>query len=145
MAKLRWPSAASKGAMVILTGALSLPGLAQTPADQANPSSQPPLVMVSQVKLTSGLRASKLVGAAILNDGNQQIGTVDDLILDDNAKAGFVVMQVGGFLGGGGKLVVTSYDKVRIEKNDAGSPTKVVMPGASKEELTKEPSFTYGG
>ena len=98
MAKLRWPSAASMGAMIILTGALSLPGSAQTPADQANPSSQPPLVAVSQVKLTSGLRASKLVGAAVFNDGNQQIGTIDDLILDDNAKAGLVVMQVGGFL-----------------------------------------------
>ncbi len=95
---------------------------------------------VSQVKLANGLRASKLIGASVYNEANEKIGTVDDLILSTEDKAVVAVIQVGGFLGAGGKLVAVPYTQLRLEKDN-----KVVMAGATKDELNALPSFTYSG
>ena len=150
MVKLRSPRATMNGLslavpLITLIAAHASPAFAQTSADTANHSPNAPLT-VSQVKLTNGLRASKLIGASVYNDGNQQIGSVDDLILAPDAKAVMAVLRVGGFLGVGGKLVAIPYDKLHVEtNNDNKNVSKVVMPGASKEELSQLPTFTYGG
>ena len=97
-----------------------------------------PALAVAQVKLEGGYRASKVVGAAVYNGQNQQIGTIDDLILNHDNKASLAVISVGGFLGVGGKMVAVPYDK--IERTDDG---KVLMQDGSKESLGKLPSFSY--
>ena len=97
-----------------------------------------PALAVAQVKLEGGYRASKVVGAAVYNGQNQQIGTIDDLILNHDNKASLAVISVGGFLGVGGKMVAVPYDK--IERTDDG---KVLMQDGTKESLAKLPSFSY--
>jgi hypothetical protein len=49
------------------------------------------------------------------------------------------VLQVGGFLGVGGRLVAVPYDSLVID--DKGQ--KVTPPGASKDELKKLSQFNY--
>ncbi len=51
----------------------------------------------------------------------------------------FAVLQVGGFLGLGRRLVVVPYDSLVID--DAGQ--KITLPGASKDELKKLSEFNY--
>ncbi len=97
-----------------------------------------PNLQVATVRLEGGYRASKVVGAAVYNAENQQIGTVDDIILDHENRADLVVISVGGFLGVGGKLVALPYGK--IERTDNG---KVILADGSKDTLGKLPSFTY--
>jgi sporulation protein YlmC with PRC-barrel domain len=97
-------------------------------------------VAVSQLKLVSGLRASKLIGAAVYNDANERIGTVDDLILSPEDKAVAAIIQVGGFLGVGGKLVAVPYHQLQADKDN-----KLVLAGANKDSLNVMPGFTYGG
>ena len=103
---------------------------------QAIPGS--PNLSVATVKMEGGLRTSKLVGAAVFNGGNQQVGTVDDLILDHDGKAVLGVISVGGFLGVGGKLVAVPFTSLHVD--GAG---KVTLPDASKDALNKMPGFTY--
>ncbi len=98
-----------------------------------------PNLAVATVKLENGSRASKIIGAAVFNDQNQQVGSVDDIILNTDNKAVLAVISVGGFLGVGGKLVAVSY--TQLHEDNAG---KVVLPDASKEALNKMPSFVYG-
>jgi hypothetical protein len=54
-------------------------------------------------------------------------------------QVNFVVLQVGGFLGMGGHLVVVPYDSLVID--DKGQ--KITLPGASKDELKKLSEFNY--
>src|SRR5262245_37158685 len=76
------------------------------------------------------VRASKVVGASVYNDQNQSIGSIDDVLMNDNDhKAATAVISVGGFLGVGGKLVSVPFDQIKIE-ND-----KIVMSGATKASL----------
>lgn len=118
-----------------------------SPNDQTpNAASPPPATLpatdpnlqVATVRLEGGYRASKVIGAAVYNGQNQQIGTVDDLILNHQNQADLIVISVGGFLGVGGKLVALPYGKV--ERADNGH---VLLADGSKEALQKLPNFTY--
>jgi hypothetical protein len=89
-------------------------------------------------------RMSQIIGANVYNERNERIGEVDDVLLrGDAAGAGFAspvaVIQVGGFLGMGGRLVV-------VPLNDLAWNTergRMVLPGATKEELGRRPAFEY--
>ena len=126
-----------------LIACLALPGMALAQGAPTAAAGEPQLA-VATVRATSGYRASKLIGAAIYNDQNQQIGTVDDLILNqkDNTVA-LAVISVGGFLGIGSKLVAVPYEQLRYDPS--GKDARVVMPGATKDSLNTMPNFTYSG
>ena len=50
------------------------------------------------------------------------------------------MISVGnGFLGIGNKLIALPYDDLQF-----GADNKLLMPNASKQEITAMPSFTYG-
>jgi sporulation protein YlmC with PRC-barrel domain len=103
----------------------------------------PPNLVVATVTAKNGRRASKLIGSGVYNDQNQQIGSIDDLIVTPDAKITIAVISVGGFLGIGSKLVAVPYDQIHLETGkDAG--LRLVLPGATKETLNTMPSFTFG-
>jgi sporulation protein YlmC with PRC-barrel domain len=98
------------------------------------------LVKVDLSVVAKGYRMSKLIGSNVINDKNEKIGTVDDVISDkDKKQLSFAVLQIGGFLGLGGRLVAVPYDSLVID--DTGQ--KITLPGASKEELKKLSEFNY--
>jgi sporulation protein YlmC with PRC-barrel domain len=98
------------------------------------------LVKVDLSVVAKGYRMSRLIGSNVINDKNEKIGTVDDVIADkDKKQLNFAVLQVGGFLGLGGRLVAVLYDSLVID--DAGQ--KITLPGASKDELKKLSEFNY--
>ena len=135
----------SASAAAALAGSLAISALAQQtpalePGSPAGEVAQTGTVAVSQLKLVSGVRASKLIGATVYNDANEKIGTVDDLILTSEDKAVAAIIQVGGFLGAGGKLVAVPYHQLQKDRDN-----KLLMAGANKDSLNAMPSFTYGG
>jgi sporulation protein YlmC with PRC-barrel domain len=98
------------------------------------------LVEVDAKPLAEGYRASKLVGASVVNDKNEIIGSVDDLIITPRDRVLFAVISVGGFLGIiNGRLVAVPYSGLTID--DKGR--KVVLPGAGKDALSELPAFHY--
>jgi sporulation protein YlmC with PRC-barrel domain len=100
---------------------------------------------VSLVKLdlsvvAQGYRMSKMIGTPVINDKNEKIGSIDDVIADkDKKQLSFAVLQVGGFLGVGGRLVAIPFDSLVID--DKGQ--KITLPGATKDELKKLSEFNY--
>jgi sporulation protein YlmC with PRC-barrel domain len=109
-------------------------------AGPALPQAGVQLIQVDLSVVAKGYRISKLVGTTVINDKNEKIGTVDDVVADkDKKQLSFAVLQVGGFLGLGGHLVVVPYDSLVID--EAGQ--KITLPGASKDELKKLSAFNY--
>ena len=98
------------------------------------------LVVVDVEVVAKGYRASKLTGSDVVNDHDERIGTIDDIIIGRD-RVLFAVLQVGGFLGLGGQLVAVPYQALILD--DTGD--KIVLPGASRDELKKLPEFKYGG
>jgi hypothetical protein len=119
---------------LIICAALAIP-LATGPA---MPQAGVALVKVDLSVVAKGYRMSKVIGSNVTNDKDEKIGTIDDVIADKK-QINFAVLQVGGFLGVGGHLVVVPYESLNID--DTGK--KIVLPGASKDELKKLTEYKY--
>lgn len=98
------------------------------------------LVKVDVSVVGKGYRAGKLIGSSVNNDKNENIGKIDDIIIDNN-RVMYAVLQVGGFLGLGSRLIAVPYDSLKIDETGK----KLVLPGASKDELNKLVEFKYLG
>jgi sporulation protein YlmC with PRC-barrel domain len=96
------------------------------------------LVVVDVTAVAKGYRASKLMGSSVVNDQNERIGTIDDLVVDQE-RVLFAILQVGGFLGLGGRLVAVPYEALVMDPPGG----KVQLPGATKDQLKKLPEFKY--
>jgi sporulation protein YlmC with PRC-barrel domain len=98
------------------------------------------LVVVDVHEVAEGYRASKLIGSSVVNDQNEKIGTIEDIIIGKD-KVLFAVLQVGGFLHIGGRMVAVPFQSLVLEDNG----TKIKLPGATQEALKKLPQFKYAG
>ena len=95
------------------------------------------LMRVDPQSLATGYRTSKVVGATVVNEANETVGTIDDLIVTPTEKVPFAVLSVGGFLGMGTKYVVVPYSALKV------GDKRMVLPGATKESLKSLPEFKY--
>jgi sporulation protein YlmC with PRC-barrel domain len=95
------------------------------------------LTKVDVVQVGTGYRASKVIGASVVNEANDTVGKVDDIIIAQDGKSPFVVLSVGGFLGMGSKLIVLPYEQLKATEN------KLLLPGATKDALKDLPEFKY--
>jgi hypothetical protein len=95
------------------------------------------VMKVDPATVATGYRVSKVVGATVVNEANETVGTIDDLIVTPNKVVPFAVLSVGGFLGMGTKYVVVPYDSIKIQDK------KMVLPGATKDSLKALPDFKY--
>lgn len=96
-------------------------------------------------------RMSQIIGANVYNDENNSIGSVDDIILVPPAGAAaagaaagagrgpLAVIQVGGFLGMGGRLVAVPLADLQWN----AERERVMLPGATRDGLRERPEFNY--
>ncbi|QQS12210.1 MAG: PRC-barrel domain-containing protein [Rhodospirillales bacterium] len=95
------------------------------------------LVKVDVVRVSTGFRASSVIGSAVINSAGETVGKIDEVIISADGKAPYAILSVGGFLGMGTRLVAVPYDALRFADN------KVMLPGATKEGLQNLPEFKY--
>ena len=98
------------------------------------------LVVVDVHAVAEGYRASKLIGSSVVNDQNEKIGTMEDIIIGRD-KVLFAVLQVGGFLHIGGRMVAVPFQSLVLD--ETGS--KIKLPGATQDALKNLPEFKYTG
>jgi sporulation protein YlmC with PRC-barrel domain len=63
------------------------------------------------------MRASKMIGSTVYDVQNRDIGSVKDLILDKDGRVAAVVVDVGSFLGVGGKYVAVRLGAIKSDNN----------------------------
>ena len=66
---------------------------------------------------TDQIRASKMIGSSVYDVQNRNIGKVRDLVLDKDGKIAAVVVDVGTFLGMGGKSVAVKLSDLKTDNN----------------------------
>lgn len=88
-------------------------------------------------------RMSQIIGSNVYNEENNSIGSVDDIILVPPTGAGqdgpIAVLQVGGFLGIGGRLVAVSLGDVQWNTERE----RLVLPGVTADSLRAQAEFRY--
>ncbi|MHB1206216.1 MAG: PRC-barrel domain-containing protein [Rhodospirillaceae bacterium] len=123
-----------KSAFLVLA-VLAAPLLGAAPSQaQGTPQT---LVNMNVSNVSSGWRATKIIGATIVNEAEEKIGTIDDLIVSRTDRIPYAIVSVGGFLGVGNKLVAVPMANLQF------SMDHTLMTGADKTSLKALPAFTY--
>ena len=63
------------------------------------------------------VRASNMIGSSVYDRQNQDIGKVKDIIVNKDARVDAVVVDVGSFLGMGGKYVAVPPTDIKTDHN----------------------------
>lgn len=83
--------------------------------------------------------ASDVIGMSVKGSNNEDIGSVSDLLIDDQGNILAAVVGVGGFLGIGQKDVAISFEAFNIATNkDDDAEARLTL---TKEELENAPEF----
>src|ERR1035437_1422871 len=123
--------------ITLLAGAAVLAASLSGPAFSQGAPQTVTLMKVDPQSLATGYRTSKVVGATVVNEANETVGTIDDLIVTPTEKVPFAVLSVGGFLGMGTKYVVVPFSSIQVKDK------QMVLPGATKDSLKALPEFKY--
>jgi sporulation protein YlmC with PRC-barrel domain len=90
-------------------------------------------MMAGQIRLT------QMNGANVYDVHNQKIGDVKDIILDRDGRVADVVLDVGAFLGMGGKFVAVNMNDIKVSFDDNNKPKFAV--DMTKEQLKSAQAF----
>ncbi len=83
------------------------------------------------------LRLTDLIGWDVRNDEDEEIGEVEDLILQQNGEV-MTILSVGGFLGVGEKMIRVPLSRLEI----TGTEDHLIYP-ASLKDIRKQEAFQY--
>jgi len=107
-------------ALAILMAAAAPAAYAQTNAAPAPVPTAPSGTRATHSSFTTGsgeLRASELIGSTVYDVQNQNIGSVKDVVLGHDGRVSAVVIDVGAFLGMGGKNVAVALNDLKTTNN----------------------------
>jgi sporulation protein YlmC with PRC-barrel domain len=68
----------------------------------------------TNVSFQGNWRASKVVGLNVYNDQNENVGSINDLLMDKSGNIKAAVISVGGFLGMGSRYVAIPFEKMKF-------------------------------
>ena len=129
--------------------------LAADPATNPNPNMENPAIQPGAQPLPSmqtgneaggrtllirSLPSKKIVGSNVHNTKGEQIGTIDDLVIDLKlGKVPYAALSVGGVLGIGDQLFAVPYDEFKTS-HDTNNNISFVLD-ISKDRLENAPGF----
>ena len=119
------------------------PSDVSAPADTTTPTTRTPIDILSgYTRVDSDQLATKIIGAPVYDSGAadaNNLGKINDLVLDANGQVAAVVLGVGGFLGIGEKQVAVDYTALRWTV--AADNTERWVLQTTKDQLTGAPDF----
>jgi putative membrane protein len=83
--------------------------------------------------------ASKLIGSTLYSSANENVGDVNDIVIDKSGNIRGVVVGVGGFLGLGEKDVLVPLDRIQFGRDESNNMKFTIT--ATRQELEQAPSF----
>jgi sporulation protein YlmC with PRC-barrel domain len=93
-------------------------------------------VLAGDLPVRGPIRLSKLMKATVRNNFGEDLGTIEDVITDQNGKLDYVILSHGGILGIGEKLI-----PIPIQAVQPSDKEQTVMVNVAKNALEKAPSF----
>lgn len=86
----------------------------------------------------AGLSAEELIGTAVYGADEENVGSIEDVILDGET-VDFVTLEVGGFLGMGDKEVAVSMENLAFMSDEDGE--MYLYTSFTKEQLEAQPEY----
>ena len=99
-----------------------------------------PAFAADNMQTAEELRTRVLVGSKVYNNANENIGSIEDIILKPDGSMDEVVLSVGGFLGMGDKYVSVPFSDLKITRD--GTSLKTITNG-TKDSLKAQPAYQF--
>ncbi|QDP21645.1 PRC-barrel domain-containing protein [Bradyrhizobium cosmicum] len=96
------------------TALLATVAFAQSPTVTTDKAAPAATATTTTTTASGQWRTSKMDGLKVYNDANENIGSINDLLMDKNGDIKIAVIGVGGFLGLGEHLVAVPYEKLKF-------------------------------
>ena len=135
---------------VILAASMPLAYAADTPTAATPPSSATTVhtAVPANHIMPGQIRATQMDGATVYDAHGKNIGDVKDVILEKSGKVVAVVLDVGSFLGMGGKFVALSMNDIKVDFDNNNKPkfsvdmTKDQLKAAQAFDLNEKTATT---
>jgi len=139
MRTITWTSSAAVPALG-LAFLLAAPLKAQNPAANAPAGTQGGQ---ARIEAAHDFRSSQIIGMPVRNKNNENIGKIDDLVIDlKSGDVHYAAVSFGGFAGIGSKLFAVPLEAMTFK---FGDPNKVsdrcFVFDVTKDQLDKAPGF----
>ena len=78
-----------------------------------------------------------ILGAKVVNAEREDLGTIEDIVIDArNSRVAYVILSFGGFLGMGDKHFAIPWEALSFDLSE-----KIAVLGIDKERLRRAPGF----
>jgi sporulation protein YlmC with PRC-barrel domain len=91
----------------------------------------------------AALTAEDLQGAAVYDGNDENVGSVEELVLAADGAIEEAVLDVGGFLGIGAHSVAIPFDEMQVMTNAGGDDVRVYID-QTREQLEQRPEYSGG-
>ncbi len=88
----------------------------------------------------TGLTAEELRGIGVYGINDELIGSIGDVLTNENGSFDAVIVDVGGFLGLGAKPVAVGFDNLTFSADTFGN--RYLFLNASREQLEAQPEYS---
>ncbi|HEV2158907.1 PRC-barrel domain-containing protein [Bradyrhizobium sp.] len=112
------------------TAFLATVAFAQSPTTTTDKAAPAATATTTTTTASGEWRTSKMDGIKVYNDANENIGSINDLLMDKSGNVKIAVIGVGGFLGMGEHLVAVPYEKLKFV-NQAVASTTTTKPATT--------------
>ncbi|MFG1299410.1 PRC-barrel domain-containing protein [Xanthobacter sp. V3C-3] len=142
----KMPIYAVAAAALLSTAAIAQQTTPTTPGTTVPPAAQmtPPAARASTAFIAQQsadqMLASDLIGMTVRGGGDENLGEINDLVVDRSGTVMGALIGVGGFLGMGEKDVAVPFQAVEITRGTDGKERLVLRK--TKDELKAAPAFT---
>ena len=88
---------------------------------------------------TADISAEELTGTAVYGSGDEEIGSIGDILLSEDGSVDAVIIDFGGFLGIGTKPVAVAFDNLTFVRDENGG--LLLRTPLTAEELEAAPEY----
>jgi len=87
---------------------------------------------------------SNLIGVDVYTQNSEEIGEIEDMVIDNGRTVRALVIGIGGFLGMGERYVAVPPESVTLMRPANGGEVRAVV-NTTAEQLRAAPTFRYEG
>ncbi|WP_041528690.1 PRC-barrel domain-containing protein [Pelagibacterium halotolerans] len=88
---------------------------------------------------TADISADELTGTAVYGSGDEEIGSIGDILLSEDGTVDAVIIDFGGFLGIGTKPVAVDFENLTFLRDENGG--LVLRTTLTAEDLEAAPEY----
>jgi hypothetical protein len=110
----------------------------QDVAEEEEATPPPDMTFIEVQDAAQFLADEEVIGKDVVNVMDEKVGTIADLVMDQDQKLVGVVLSVGGFLGIGEKWVAIPVDQIDFPTDE--QPARLVL-AVTEEQLKNAPDF----